>query len=213
MSSVTDNVVNDEAAFAATVQARLLDRDPLASADFCEHYLPLLTRVLKSRYRTTDPELIEDAVVETLLAHVERPERFDPARRSLLGYLKMAAEGDLKNLLARHKTRHAREVILEPVELDAAARNTTVARDDDLADDVVERDAAVRQAARIMAVAQSEEERRVLRLMMDGEKATDEFAAALGLTALSQAEQRQRVYAIKDRLTKRLRRQGRGNDD
>lgn len=209
----TDSAANDETAFAAEVQRRLLDHEPIASDDFCAHYLEALTDWLQRRYPTTEEGMVEDAVVQTLLDHIERPQRFDPARRSLRGYLKMAAERDLKNLRARHRPRLERESVMEPVELEAAAGKNSVAGDDPLADDVIARDVAARQAARIMAAAQTEEERQVLTLMMEGEKDTTVFAAALGLADLPPAQQRDRVYAIKDRLVKRLRRQGRGEDD
>ncbi len=63
-----------------------------------------------------------------------------------------------------------------------------------------------------MSVAQTEEERVVMRLMLDGERATAAFAAAIGLSALSIEERRSRVYAVKDRLVKRLRRLRRASD-
>jgi len=210
---VADVQGDDEAAFAAEIQQRLLAEDPVASEVFCVHYLPLLTRRLQAKYRTTDEDLVQQAVTEALLDHIERPARFDPTRRSLRGYLLMAAERDLQNLRAHWQHRVEQERLLDPVEFDAATRKRTIEAGDQVGATVAERDAADRRAARIMDAAQTEEERRVLRLMMDDEKATEVFAAALGIGHLPPRKQRDRVYAIKDRLIKRARRQRRDDDD
>jgi hypothetical protein len=45
------------------------------------------------------------AAADAVLNYAERPERFDPARLDLEGYLTMSAQGDLLNALAKHR-RH-----------------------------------------------------------------------------------------------------------
>jgi hypothetical protein len=45
------------------------------------------------------------AAADAVLNYAERPERFDPARLNLEGYLAMSAQGDLLNALAKHGRR------------------------------------------------------------------------------------------------------------
>jgi hypothetical protein len=61
--------------------------DPTASADVCQAYLAWL----RHRNRGVDPHLIESAVHQALFDLVQRPHSYDPGRRSLCGYLQMAA--------------------------------------------------------------------------------------------------------------------------
>ncbi len=50
------------------------------------------------------------------------------------------------------------------------------------------------------------EERRVMDLMLDGERKTRVYAEALGLSGLPAAEQKREIKRVKDRLKKRLER-------
>lgn len=204
---------SDEAQLGHDIHHRLLNGDPLASVDLCEHFLPRLTRRLGARFRTTDPELVHDAVVTALLDYATHPERFDPTRRSLAGYLFMAAQGDLLNLRQRHRQWIEGETPVDPVELETAARNTINETDDPLGERVAADDAAARLLAWASQVVRTDEERTALGLMLEGERATETFARALGLADLPVSTQRARVNAIKDRLTKRLRRLQRNDDE
>jgi len=64
--------------------------------------------------------------------------------------------------------------------------------------------------ARLLApvrVGLSDGEARVLDLMLDGERRTPAFAAALGISHLPVREQRQEVKKVKDKLKMRLKRE------
>ncbi len=194
------------------LHARLLAGDPTASADLVACHGEPLARQLASRFRTTDPELIVDAVTSALLDLAEQPERFDPARRSFAGFLSMAAKRDLLNLLEKHRPRQLHETAGDPVELERAGRNIDAEAGDAIGDDLADREAAAALVRQAMSVARTEEERAVMQLMLDGERATGVFADAIGLAALPPGEQRARVYAVKDRLAARLRRMRRASD-
>ena len=193
------------------LHARLLSGEPTAPADLFACYGTSLTRQLAARFPTTDPDLIHDAIVTALLDVAEHPERFDPERRSFGGYLHMVASGDLLNLIAKQQRRRKHEMADDPVELESAGRNIRSGQADAVGEEVADRESAATLAQLAMAVAQTEEERVVMRLMLDGERATEVFARALGIAALSPAAQRAHVYGIKDRLTKRLRRRWSSN--
>ncbi len=190
---------------------RLLEGDPTAPADVADKLLqPLLTR-LRHRYpNLTNETILYDSVVDAVLSYSERPGQFDPSKATLLGYLTMSAKGDVLNALARRKKRATREVSLQLVEDSPQARKSlsghgNVASADDL---VIEHLDSSRLMEHMRAAAHSPEDGRVLQLLVDGERRTERFAAALGVDHLAAGEQKRVVKQAKDRLKKRLERLG-----
>lgn len=164
---------------------------------------------LKVKYPFTDNSLLLDSATEAILNYVVQPTSFDPARRSLLGYLKMSAEGDLKNALAKLKLEGARLVRLERVvELSASFRNNPIE------EEFIDRQAATerilawqsRQAVDLERAANTALDRQLLELLLVGERRTQVYANLLQIEHLSRAEQRQIVKRHKDRLRVRLKR-------
>jgi RNA polymerase sigma-70 factor, ECF subfamily len=192
------------------LHGRLLDGDPLATVDLFRHFSSLLVRRLAVRYQTTDPELIEEAVSQALLDYFTHPDRYDPSKRSLRGYLAMSAERDLQNL---RQARQSRSRLLReenPGELDDQARRQWEAGGD-VADEIAEDETAQALWEKAMAVARTDEERIVQRLRLEGERSTAVYAAALGWADLPFDEQQRRLYRVKDRLDQRFRRRGGGH--
>jgi RNA polymerase sigma-70 factor (ECF subfamily) len=91
--------------FDEQIHRRLVDRDPIASSELADNYLPLLVERLKKKFKRVAEHEVMDAAVDAILNYAEHPERFNPARLDLEGYLMMSAQGDLLNALARHR-RH-----------------------------------------------------------------------------------------------------------
>lgn len=91
--------------FDQQIHQRLLDRDPIAPSDLAETYLPLLIDHLKKKFKRVPEHDVTQAAVDAVLNYAERPERFDPVRLDLEGYLTMSAQGDLLNTLAKHRRR------------------------------------------------------------------------------------------------------------
>jgi DNA-binding NarL/FixJ family response regulator len=78
-----------------------------------------------------------------------------------------------------------------------------------LADDIaVDNLAARRLLSQLRAAADTPRDLAILQLMINGEKRTEIFAQALGLTELSLQAQKSTVKRHKDRLKKRLQRLG-----
>jgi hypothetical protein len=188
---------------------RLLAADPVAPADIALAYLMPVIAALKVKYPFTDYNLLSDSATEAFLNYVVRPSSFDPARRGLFGYLKMSAEGDLKNALAKQKLEQARLVSLESfVELSGSFRNNPIE------EEFIDRQAAKeriltwqdRQAVDLEQAANSELDRQLLELLMEGERRTQAYARILEIEHLSFAQQRQIVKRHKDRLRVRLKR-------
>lgn len=190
---------------------RLCDHDPVAPADVCHAYLnPLLAR-LAARFPHVDPDLRQSAVHQALIAYVQSPLSYDPARADLAVYLRMAAGRDLLNLLKREGKHHAGRVGWNVVEDGLESGNISggegPAQSLERAEEDREREAFLAAVAETF----TEPERRALGLMLAGARKTEEFARALGLDGLPAAEQAREVKKVKDRIIKRLERGGRGH--
>jgi RNA polymerase sigma-70 factor (ECF subfamily) len=97
--------------FNEQIHRRLVDGDPVAPSELADTYLPLLIDHLRKKFKRVGEHEVMDAAADAILNYAEHPERFDPARLDLEGYLMMSAQGDLLNALARH--RRDREGLVE----------------------------------------------------------------------------------------------------
>lgn len=207
-------VVASKIDFEQQMHTRLLARDPTASEELAREYLPLVkqhVRIRALQHGIQDQDLINDATVEAVFDYIRKPEKFNPQKSGLLGYLKRAAERDLMNEVQKDRRRRRGEELHEDVELSVLARNKTA--------DVerirrVEEMATISHIQKERELAQStkprnERDNALLRLMAEGERSTDEFAAVLGIGELPIVEQRRIVKQHKDRLKAQLKREGR----
>lgn len=183
-----------------TLHRRLRDgRDNLVSAEIAERFLPPLVQALGRRFaRLPDPHQIESAAIDSLLHYFTQPEKFDPAKGSLLGYLYLDAARDLLNWLARQK---------KVVELQAAAPEYEMP--DEAADNPEAR--LIEQASplvrRALARVTNPLDRELLALLLDGTRETAAYAAVLGIADRPPREQAELVKRHKDRLKKFLQRE------
>ncbi|MCI0352492.1 MAG: hypothetical protein L0Z53_23995, partial [Acidobacteriales bacterium] len=192
---------------------RLLSGDVTAPEEAARKYLPLIERHVAARawniYHINDRDLIWNATVDAvLLDYILHPERFDRSKSGLLGYLKLAAERDLINAVEKNRRQRRGEDLYSDVEEGIRARNkpselARIMRDAE--QETVSRIQRERDATAAKGVA-NERDNTVLRLILDGERSTSKFAAALGIEALPIAEQRRIVKQHKDRLKVQLRR-------
>ncbi|MDB5308364.1 MAG: hypothetical protein JWO38_2566 [Gemmataceae bacterium] len=183
---------------------RLHAGDPTAPAEFAAAVLDPLVEYLRDASPEADDHARVTAAEDAVLSVIRHPARFDPARSDLPTFLRMAARGDLANLLDGERRHHRRRDGPDSVELVPDGRNCSW--DDDPADlpsfDTPELVAVV--------ATFTAEERRVLDLMRDGERRTEVFAAALGLVDRPPDEQKRGVKQVKDRIKARLRRAAEG---
>src|SRR5689334_1911013 len=100
---MTENI--DYKAIGYALHDRLLVRkDNRVTAEIVEIFLPLLLAALKRRHPSHhDPHELETAAHSALMAYLQHPETYNPAKLSLLSYLRMSAEGDLKNMWRKEK--------------------------------------------------------------------------------------------------------------
>jgi len=189
---------------------RLLAGDETASADAVARLFGPLVLHLKFRFPDIaryDAALVQSAALEALLGYIRRPDRFQPETRTLLGFLKMAAEGDLKNAW-KTAHRHFETSSLESlVELGALPRNKEMEAREDPAHTV---DAILAEDlhAKALALLANDVDRRLGVLILDGVRETSDYAAVLGIADLPEKDQETLVKRAKDRIKATWRRSG-----
>ena len=195
------------------VHERLLTKDPTAPADFAEKVLDILIKKLSSKYYyLNDPDIVIDSVSDALLSYIKKPEQFRPSKRGLLGYLQMAAEGDLKNALSKVSRRYKKECVTDDVELTLLGGNISLrkCRDQDetfLSDDEHK---LKRLYGRIGTLFKDPKDLQMAELILKGERLTTMFAKVLGLEKASITVQKCEVKRNKDRIKKKIERHLKG---
>jgi hypothetical protein len=194
---------------------RLVERDVTATTDLARLFLDHLIAWLVEKNRSSVPEeLCAEAAEDALLALMKAPASFNPARgKRLAAYLRMSAQGDLRNILAREGRHYENQIRLEDVELSPNAGKCLVVNDDPLLS--LERQEESAKATRTVVgpvrEGLSEAEARALDLLLHGERKTAVFAAALGITHSSTDVQRTEVKRVKDMLKQRIKRETSGD--
>lgn len=198
------------------IHERLLANDPIAPAELAEQIIDLLTRKLSSKYYyLNDQSIIYDAVSDAILGYIKSPLQFNPSKRGLLGYLQMAAEGDLKNALSKISRRHKKEIVTDDVELTLSGGNISLRRGSITNDEstLMEKQNHNKIQSAICALFKDPKDVKIAEMIIDGERATAAFASVLGLQALNDIEQKSEVKRHKDRIKKRLERSLKGSHE
>lgn len=191
------------------IHERLLANDPIAPAELAEQTVDILVRKLTAKYHyLNDQSLIYDAVSDAILGYIKSPRQFNPSKRGLLGYLQMAAEGDLKNALSKISRRHKREIVSDDVELTLLGGNISLRRDFMANDNSTRKEEQNHNEVKnaIYTLFDNPKDVKIAEMMMDGERSTTAFAAVLGIQELNDIEQKSEVKRHKDRIKKRLER-------
>lgn len=179
---------------------RMCSGDRLAQAHFLTAVLDPLVHHLRMWQRDVDDHTCLTAAEDAVLSLIHTPTIYDHEKRGLIGFLRMAAEGDLLNALKKEQKHNTNRENRDCVELPANDGNSVA---EELADDHLSFDDPD-IAAEIASFTATERE--VLRLMREGEKRTPAFAAVLGIERLPVDEQAREVKRAKDRIIKRLQR-------
>lgn len=193
------------------LHARLLARDPVAWSELADLHLSGLAAFLRRVFSPDDPALAEDVATDLLVDLMRHPERYDPTRMSLRGYLRMAARRDFFNRI-KSEQRHRQRLVPFPdedtpgVEDSRRPRNLFLESAEDPADVVEQQVSTDAELEAILDDAFTPQEREILDLMLDDVRSTRVYAERLGITHLPPDQQRREVKRVKDRLGKRLRR-------
>lgn len=193
---------------ALRLHRRLIERDPVAPADFAAAFLQPLIAWLQITHAGVDPMLCQEAAGEAIVSFLKNLPKYDPQRLGVEAFLRMAAQRDLRNLLRkerRHQQNHRDWNVVEQ----ASADGKYLGRDDDPSLPLQIEEARQRQALPDAVWQQlTDVEQRCWEQMQKGERRNSVFAVILGVTHLSEDQQRREVKRVKDRLKKRKERGG-----
>src|SRR5262249_8411865 len=138
-----------------------------------------------------------DSAVDAILAYLKEPARYHVRRGRLSSYLiDIAKKRAIDRLRSRTSTQRREEGYAAVVDLQAANRKEVM-------DVAIE---AKELWQRVEAAVPDERDRQSIRLILAGERSTEVFAEALGLTGASALDVRRQVKQHRDRLVKTLER-------
>jgi hypothetical protein len=190
--------------FGEQIHRRLCAGDFTASAELASAWLDRLVARLHMRHpEVQDESLMYDAASDALLNYAERPETYKPSKLPLLSYLTLSANGDLLNALKKRQRRARHEFSLEAVE-ESRGRGNTAQEESATSDRDGPSDLEIARAIR--AVIPDRRDRRIVHLMLEGERRTAVYARILKIDELTPADQERIVKRHKDRLKKQLQR-------
>lgn len=194
------------------IHNRLVRGDKVASAELAEALLDDLVAKLKRRFSgESDHDLLVDAAIEAVMSYVKNPGQFDPDRRSLKGFLVMAADGDYRNLRDKRRRFRVHETGVEDVEESASARNKrihTLADSDGVGplSEAIHREDEEAYRRFLNETFVDQVDRQLADLVLSNERSTDRFSEVLGIQDEPIEQQRKIVKNHKDRIKKRLER-------
>jgi RNA polymerase sigma-70 factor (ECF subfamily) len=181
-----------------TLHERVLSGDPVAPVDVFEGFMDPLLAVLRMDLGC-EGDLAYDSAVDAVYAYLSEPDRYDRTAGRLCTYLTRIAKNKAIDRLRSATSSAARDTAFaNSVELERS--NPKV-----IMEDAVQ---ARELWDRIESSVTDARDRAALKLIFEGESATDKLAAVLGLDALQPDVQRRQVKRERDRLIKALERLG-----
>lgn len=203
--SITNtNPISDRQAKLLDLHDRLLSDDPTATEEVFNIAAPEIERHLRLRFQSlaagVDPDIRTLAAYQALTDYFKNPGKYNPNKRSLMGYLKMAAGRDMQNLLRKESRHVTGRISLEGVEFRQSDGN-------DVSERVAE-DIDGQRRIDDLKQGMTSEERAIFELMLDGERSTEVAVAAMNIGHLPPEGQAREVKRVKDRIKKRIQRKG-----
>lgn len=179
---------------------RILARDdPVAFISLTEWlYASLVQSVQRRAGTNADPMLVEEAVGEALLDYRDAPARYDPGRTGLQSYLVMAAHRDYQNANTKERRIKERQISLF---------DSTLPEDVGGVQEMVGDFTPLEKLWQIIdSIFPDPVERQCITLILNDVRSKERYVSVLKLHHLPDLEQRKEVQRVKERITKRLRR-------
>lgn len=198
-----DSLLKD---LGAALHARLLaGDDPGVTAEISESFFPILCADLKLKFsRLPDQHQLLTVAGDALLSYFDNPNKFDPAKGTLLGYLYRDAYWNVIDKLRVPE----KSVELDPTDPEHITRAAGSGGDPEaqlLNEEAMRLGASSPAMKRMFAVVTDPVDRRLVELMMDRVRETEAYAEVLGIQHLAAEDQAKTVRRHKDRLKKLLR--------
>jgi RNA polymerase sigma-70 factor (ECF subfamily) len=189
------------------MHARLLGGASMTvTSEIAEIFLSPVANSLRKEFPSLgDHQLIDMAVGDALIEYFGNPARFDPRRAGLSTYLRWLAKSRLLNLLAREKNLSAPEKFVE-LEAAESVYEMTDCELDDPEDALARRESDDATWMKLRELFTDPIDLELVKLMMEGVRDTDSYAALLGLSSLPAKERAIAVKRHKDRLKKIIQR-------
>lgn len=196
---IEDSEIN---ALALSLHYRLMAGDDvIVTSEIAEALLPpLIGRLRRRFFWHSDQHMIEEQAGQSLLNYFSRPAIFDPTKGTLLGFLKMDASRNILDIIRAERRKKDVEVPLVYAEY-------LVTGESDGPDWEIIRSDLSPVLRQLDARLTDPLDRRLLALMVDGERSTGAYAVELEIQHLEQHEQERVVKRHKDRLKKKLQRE------
>jgi hypothetical protein len=189
------------------MHARLLSGTSLiVTSEIAETFLSPVANSLRKEFPTLDDHhLIDTAVGDALIDYFGNPARFDPHRAGLFTYLRWLAKSRLLNLLAKQKNLSAREKFVE-LEAVEPVYEMTDCEFADPEDALARRELDDAMWRKLRELFTDPIDLELTKLMMEGVRDTDRYAALLGLSSLPPEERASAIKRHKDRVKKTIQR-------
>jgi hypothetical protein len=196
---------------------RLMEDDPVAPSELASAYLAhLIAHLTKTNSYTVSRDFIEQAAGDAIISLIKDPIVFDSNRSGaalpLFAFLKMAARGDLKNILKKEGRHWRGRISMKSVEQSLVDGNH-LSSNEVTGSSLENREEAEKVGKEVLLKLRkglNPGEEKCLELMLEGARATKEFATALSIENLTDSQQRREVKRVKDKLKKRMERGNHG---
>jgi len=191
--------------FELTLFEKLNNHEPTASSELYQYVVKekKILALYENLYKDLDKEDIWTIVTDSILNLTEVPNKYIPEKgTSLINFIKMDIEGDLKNL--RDKQIRNKNKFID-VELSESNGNRDIDYDTPEIK-IVHKEITNRLTEAVNSIFGNELDRHLAWLILDEERKTEVFAKILNLEQLPKLEQEREVKRHKDRIKKRLER-------
>jgi DNA-directed RNA polymerase specialized sigma24 family protein len=179
-----------------------------AFAELCEAALPHLAYFLRGQFPQFEHDLHDIVAADVLLAYQQRPRQYDPEQLSLFAYLRMAARRDFLNAIDAKTRQEQRLFAIDDPAIQLQLQGDKSPEEALLSDAWLQEFTDLSREELLADFNQTlpETDRQIFALMLSGVRATEPYAALMGLKHLNVQTQRHEVKQAKDRLMHRLKR-------
>lgn len=179
---------------------KLVQHDETALGCLYETYADNLLNYFVAQYNTLSRDEISDIITDSLIKLVDHPEKFKPGSSSLKTYLIRDIKGDILNTLAKIKRTKKKLPVVELSDNHGNIEEEGKSETNMLHPKVKNF---------LKKILDSEQDIQFAWMMeIDKERATVKYARLLRITQLEFAEQKAEVKKHKDRIQKKLNRNG-----
>jgi len=179
------------------------ERTPVVNDDVLHILTPRIATYVRHRLKC-DEEIAHDAAVDAVVSYLNKPDRYDSSKSNLEQYLSQVAFNlGMDRIRSAAAQAQREQQFASELELHLSGAPTEIERMH------VSLDAnAVLEKLVARGYLKNERDMAALKLLLHGERSTEQLAKALGLDALNQQQKQLEVKRQRDRLMKILERFG-----